>query len=301
MSRRFGRSLGIDLIPHKACSYDCVYCQLGRTKATSLDREDFHPPGQILAELKGVLAAGPPPDVITLAGSGEPTLYRSLAEIVDGIKGLTDVPVLLLTGGALLYDPEVRRAIQRVDLLGPSLDAGDEDTWRRINRPPPGLSFDRMVDGIRAAARENEGRVRVEVMLVRDLNDSAASLDAIAALLGTIPLDGVDINSPVRPVPRTGVHPCARTTLERARELFGAGAEIIASTRSNGSGEGRREHKGLDAIVSILKRRPCTVEDLSAALGMHPHETSKALEVAVQDGTVSTEVREGEVFFTKSG
>lgn len=296
-SRRFGRSLGVDLVPHKICSYDCNYCQLGHTTDLAGASRAFATPEDILADVDAALAEGPAPDVITLAGSGEPTLYRDLGALVAGIKARTDTPLLLLTNGSLLWDPAVRDAVRQVDLLAPSLDGPDEATWRRINRPPDGHPFDRMVAGIRDTARGHPGRVRIEVMLMRGLNDAPAQLAAFAALLATIPKEGVDINSPVRPVPEADVFPCDAGTLEEARSLFGEGAEIIA--RRQGPAPHRR-HGGPpspEAILDSLGRRPQTLADLAAGLGAAPNEIVKVLGGIVEDGDVVTERRGGEVYY----
>ncbi|MFH1529896.1 MAG: radical SAM protein, partial [Pseudomonadota bacterium] len=283
-SRRFGRSLGVDLVPHKICSYDCNYCQLGRTTDLVATPREFVAPDEILADLDAALSGGAAPDVITLAGSGEPTLYRDLGAVVVGIKARTEVPLLLLTNGSLLWDPAVRDAVREVDLLEPSLDAPDETTWRRINRPPEEHGFDRMVEGIRDAARVHPGRLRVEVMLLRGLNDAPAQLQAFAALLATIPKEGVDINSPVRPVPEADVFPCDLATLERARRLFGVGTEIIATRQGP---EPLRVHRGAptaDGVLASLERRPQTLADLAAGLAIAPSEVARVLEALVEGG-----------------
>ena len=295
-SRRFGRSLGVDLVPHKVCSYDCSYCQLGHTTDLAGETRGFAPSEEILADLKTALAEGAAPDVITLAGSGEPTLYQDLGAVVAGVKALTDVPLLLITNGSMLWDPAVRAAAREVDLLAPNLDAPDEATWRRINRPPADHGFDRMVEGIRETTRGHQGQVRLEVMLLRGVNDSPAHLEAFAALLATIPCDGVDINSPVRPVPEDDVYPCDQATTERAREMFGEGTEIIAKQQGPAA---PRSDRGatMDAVLDSLGRRPQTAADLAAALRVAPNEVVKILYDALDDGKIVAERRGGENYF----
>jgi len=287
----------VDLVPHKVCSYDCAYCQLGHTTELTGEPRDFSVPDAILADLEAALAEGPLPDVVTLAGSGEPTLYRDLGAVVAGIKARTDIPLLLLTNGSLLWDPVVREAVREVDLLEPSLDATDEAVWRRINRPPADHSFDRMVDGIRTAGREHPARLRVEVMLLRGVNDGPEQLGAFAALLATIPKAGVDINSPVRPVPENDVFPCDPATLERARELFGDRAEIIATRRGPDTTARRGEAATYAAVLASLERRPQTLGDLSAGLGISASEVVKTLNAAAESGEVFSECRGGETYY----
>ena len=142
-SRRLGRSLGVDVVPFKTCTYDCIYCQLGRTTCKTVERKAWVPLEDVLDEVKEKLSTRP--DYITLSGSGEPTLFSPLGDLIVGIKSMTGIPVALLTNGSLLWQADVREAIRDVDLLIPSLDAGDEAMFRRVNRPHGGLSFEQML------------------------------------------------------------------------------------------------------------------------------------------------------------
>ncbi|MBM4321472.1 MAG: radical SAM protein, partial [Deltaproteobacteria bacterium] len=200
-SRRLGLSLGVDLLPGKVCSYDCVYCQIGRTQELTTQRRCFFPPEEVLAEVQEALRRGPIPDVITIAGSGEPTLYRPLDQVILGLQRLAPgIPVVLITNGSLLHDAAVAREVLLADVLVPSLDAGDEATFRRINRPHPAVPFGRMLEGLQTVAGRHPGLVRMEVMLCAGINDDEQSLRAIAAQLAGLKLEAIEINSPVRPV-----------------------------------------------------------------------------------------------------
>jgi wyosine [tRNA(Phe)-imidazoG37] synthetase (radical SAM superfamily) len=263
-------SLGVDVVPRKVCSHDCIYCQVGPTDRLTLEPERFYRVDDVLADVAAALADGPAPDVITLAGSGEPTLYAELGALIDGLHALARIPALLITNGSLLWRPEVAAAAARAEILAPSLDAGDEETFRRINRPPPGLPFARFVDGLRGALAAHPGEVRLEVMLARGVNDGDASLRAIAAILETLRFDRLDLNTPVRPpVPERGALPCDEETLARAVALFGPKAAPIgrfASTRE--TARPRRAFDDFDKDVrETLLRRPCTAADLAASLG----------------------------------
>jgi len=140
--------LGIDFVPFKTCSYDCIYCQLGRTTAKTVDRKEYFPVEAVLNELKEKLKKVSPPDYITLSGSGEPTLHSRISDIISGIKEFSDIPVAVLTNGSLLWINEVRDAISGADLVIPSLDAGSEETFLRVNRPHSRIVFKEMVDGL---------------------------------------------------------------------------------------------------------------------------------------------------------
>ncbi|NPV49511.1 MAG: radical SAM protein, partial [Armatimonadetes bacterium] len=148
-SRRLGHSLGIDLVPYKTCTYDCIYCQLGPTTCQTVTRTEYVPLAEVVAEMSDRLAQGVQADYITLSGSGEPTLYSRLGEVVAALKAMTAVPVAVLTNGSLLSEPEVRAALAEADLVVPSPDAGDDATFQRVNRPHTAINFADMVDGLR--------------------------------------------------------------------------------------------------------------------------------------------------------
>ncbi len=198
-SRRLGRSLGIDLVPYKACSYDCVYCQLGRTTCHTSRRRSYVDPAEVLTELKGRLSRGPAPDYISLAGSGEPTLCRGLEELISGIKALTRIPVAVITNGSLLSRLPVAEALLSADLVVPSLDAGDEKTFRLINRPCRGIGFGEMARGLVEFGQSFRGRLDLEVFLVAGLNDSADQVKRIARLAERIAPRRVQLNTVARP------------------------------------------------------------------------------------------------------
>jgi len=269
-SRRFGLSLGVDVVPRKTCTYDCIYCQVGPTDRRTDAPERFYPVDEILADVAEALEEGPAPDVVTLAGSGEPTLYSELGALVDGLHALARIPVLLITNGSLLWRPDVAAAARKAEILAPSLDAGDPETFARINRPAEGIPFARMVEGLRGALAAHPGEVRLEVMLVRGVNDGDESLRAIAEILKTLRFDRLDLNTPVRPpVPERGALPCDEEVLARAVAIFGPKAAPIGTFAKRG--DAPRPPRSFDDfdkdIRETILRRPCTVEDISASLG----------------------------------
>jgi wyosine [tRNA(Phe)-imidazoG37] synthetase (radical SAM superfamily) len=199
-SRRLGRSLGVDLIPYKTCTYDCVYCQLGRTTTLTLRREEYVPVDAVVAEVERRLAAlDAPPDYVTLAGSGEPTLHAGLGDIVADIRRRTDVPLAVLTNGSLLSEPAVADALAGVDLVVPSLDAPAAAMWRQVNRPHPDLDWETMLEGLIGFTRRFAGRVWLEVMLLADWTAEEMEVAALAMLADRIRPERVQFNTAVRP------------------------------------------------------------------------------------------------------
>lgn len=298
-SRRFGLSLGVDLLPYKTCSLDCIYCQLGRSKTLTIQRNDFYPVDKILADVTHALETGPKPDVITLAGSGEPTLYKSLAELVKKLKKISDAPLMLLTNASLFYDPEVADAIQAIDILSPSLDACDEPTFERINRPEKTLHFDTVLTGLRTVLAHHPGEIHLEVMLVRGINDTDDQIEGMAKLLQSIRAHTIDINSPVRPPAYPGTLVCTADTLQKAQAAFGPRAKIIAGYKSDPEKTVARPPEE-QKILDLLARRPCTVKDLHEALGCHPNELMQMLEHAERDRKIARQLIEGELYYVKS-
>jgi wyosine [tRNA(Phe)-imidazoG37] synthetase (radical SAM superfamily) len=279
-SRRFGLSLGVDVVPHKVCSHDCIYCQVGPTDRLTAEPERFYPVEEILRDVEEALEDGPAPDVVTLAGSGEPTLYAGLGPLLDGLHELARIPVLLITNGSLLWRPEVAAAAMKAEILAPSLDAGDEAMFERINRPADGIGFARMVEGLREALAAHPGEVRLEVMLVRDVNDGDESLRAIAGILRTLRFDRLDLNTPVRPpVPERGALPCDEEVLARAVAIFGPKAVPIGTFAKRDDATRRpRSFDDFDKdIRETIMRRPCTIEDIAASLGASKEAVAQSL------------------------
>ncbi|MBW2276873.1 MAG: radical SAM protein [Deltaproteobacteria bacterium] len=294
-SRRFGLSLGVDLVPHKTCPFDCIYCQLGETDQLIAETADFFDLETIIADVEEALDDEPLPDVITLAGSGEPTLYRSLGPLVDELHELAPkVPVLLITNGSLLWRDEVAAAVMKVDILAPSLDAGDPETFQRINRPHTDVTFERVVQGLVDVTHAFDGEIRLEVMLIAGVNDGEASIEAIARVLETLRFDRIDVNSPVRPpVPERGALPPDESVLERALSAFGPKAHAIGRflPRAVVRPSARSFYDRDKDIREMLLRRPCTVEDICSSLGMDPQEAIQRLDRLRVAGLV--ESREG--------
>ena len=264
-SRRLGRSLGVDLIPPKTCPYDCIYCEVGPTTCQTRERFSFQTE-DIIEELADYLKdPGVRPDVITLAGSGEPTLNLGLGRIIREIKAMSPIPVAVLTNGALLYDPEVRRELAAADIVLPSLDAARAETYAAINRPLPELSFESLLDGLTAFRREYQGQIWLEVMLLKGLNDTEAELTLLRRALQKIAPDKIQLNTAVRPVVEDAARPLNQAEMEAAAATLGGPVEVIASfSRADIAGSPRQD----DDFVEMLSRRPMTAPDLAQALGL---------------------------------
>ena len=273
-SRRLGRSLGVDLVPFKTCSYDCIYCQLGRTTCKTTERKEWIALEDVLDELKKRLSSEP--DYITLSGSGEPTLFSRLAELIDRIKAMTRVPVAVLTNGSLLWQEDVRHQLMNADLIVPSLDAGDEGMFRLVNRPHEEISFEQMLNGLIDFRGEFRGEYWLEVFVVGAYTAIPDELAKVAECVDRIRPDRVQLNTVTRPPAEKYAIGVSSERLAELASIFHPRAEIIADFRGV-----HREAEfvaGRQEILQMLRRRPCSVDDIADGLGMHRNEVIKYVE-----------------------
>lgn len=270
-SRRLGRSLGIDLVPFKTCSYDCIYCQLGPTTHKTVERTEFVGWEPVLQEISR--KQGTHYDYITLSGSGEPTLCANLGELIGRIRTISSVPIAVLTNGSLLWQPDLRRELLQADLIIPSLDAGDESRFQYINRPHPSISFAQMMEGLIALRREFRGQYWLEVFLLAGYTSVDAEVVKIAEWVKRIGPDCVHLNTVTRPPAKSFAEPVPRERLAKLADLFEPRAEVIADYPHDTP---RHEAQASEAdILELLRRRPCSVQDVVSALGLHSNEVIK--------------------------
>jgi len=294
-SRRLGRSLGVDLVPHKTCTLDCVYCQVGRTTRKTLERQCFLPVETVVAEIQAKLRAGPRPDHITLAGSGEPTLYSALGELIARIKAVCDVPVAVLTNGTLLGDAGVREDCASADVVLPSLDAGDEAMFQRINRPAEGITLETLVAGMAAFRDAYPGQIWLEVFLVDGVNDAPEHVGKIAALARRFRPNRIQLNTAVRPTAEPDVVCIPEDRLRTLCPLFTPPAEVIADYRRAPDPEAYRARA--EDILEMIRRRPVTLDDIAAGIGVGRNEAAKLVGLLTTERRICAEARSGKTYF----
>ena len=286
-SRRLGRSLGVDLIPYKTCSFDCVYCELGPTTCHTNERRSYKDMDVICSELeerlenlKGEL------DYITLAGSGEPTLNSDLGLIIEKIKSMTDCPLAILTNSSLLFDPLVRTELRPLDLIVPSLDAVSSKVFQRINQPVKGIDIKMIIDGLIRLREEFKGNIWLEVLVCMGINDHDSELGLIKKAVDRIRPDRVQINTVFRPPSLEGIAPVTKERLEEMEALMGPVARAVGRV-SGKKGQLSGSRSVRTRIHMLLKRRPCTVQDISEALCLTRLEVIKLLDRMMEKGEIS--------------
>jgi wyosine [tRNA(Phe)-imidazoG37] synthetase (radical SAM superfamily) len=298
------QSLGVDPIPFKTCNYNCVYCQLGRTTPLSNERKEFFPPEDILAEVQAALDKHEPGEIdyITFVGQGEPLLSASLGRLLREVKTLTDIPVAVITNGSLLFRPEVRAEISLADVVIPTLDAADEETFRRINRPWPKLKIAEIIEGLMVFRKAFDGQLWLEVMLVKGVNDSEAALTGIANVLRCIGPDQVHLNVPIRPPAEQWAEIPNSESLIRATAILGEVATIVTPAEGDFGLTG--DMPVADAIVEIIRRHPIQEVNLLEILSCYTRQPGQVQETLIaleSGGQARRHIYQGQVFWEYAG
>ncbi|MGW8318576.1 MAG: radical SAM protein [Candidatus Promineifilaceae bacterium] len=298
-SRRLGQSLGVDPIPFKTCNWNCVYCQLGRSVPMTNERKAYYPREEILADVRQALVDHPGDEIdwITFVGSGEPTLHSDIGWLIRQVKALTPKPVAVCTNGALLYIPEVRQELKAADAIMPTVAAGTAHLYWRIHRPYPGLTFERLIQGLIDFRREFSGQLWPEVMLIKDLNDHEAALRDIAQVLARIKPDQVHISLPARPPAETWVEPPDAEGLMRAMAILGQCATIIHPAQGTFDVGGYESI--VEAIIGIVTRHPMSQADVEQVIGQWaPERLDETLAELAASGRAQLVERYGTMFWS---
>ena len=298
-SRRLGFSLGIDTVPYKTCSLDCIYCQVGRTTNKTIKRKEYISCEDILPEIEEILSKQKKRiDYITFSGSGEPTLNSRMKKMINSIKKLASIPIAVITNGTLLFQPETREELMEADLVIPSLDAVSEEVFKKVNRPHHSLKIDKIIDGLSAFSQEFKGKIWLEIMIVKGTNDSPQEIKRMAEAIEKIKLDKIQLNTVVRPPVEEFAQPADPENLRKIKRTLGEKCEIIAEfKRPNQEFYNKDIEKG---ILTMVKRRPVTLLDISRSSGIHQNEAIKYLNILEKEGQILTKVyREKRYYYQK--
>jgi len=297
-SRRLGISLGVDLVPHKVCSLNCIYCEVGRTTNLTTKRKEYIPLDAVLRELKHYLNQKPELDYITFSGAGEPLLHNGIGKVITFIKeNYPHYKLAILTNSTLLYDENVRNEILGIDLLLPSLDAVSDNVFKKLNRPNSKLDNNKIIDGLIKFRNNLSGKIWLEVFIVPGMNDTKTELDLLKSAITKIKPDSVQLNTLDRPGTESWLEPASKQKLEEIADFFEPLlVEIIAKFKSRN--KVKSYHRNIEQqIIETIKRRPCTDKDLSEILGIHMNEINKYLSELIDEGLVDSKHQERGIFF----
>jgi len=277
-SWRLGRSLGVDIIPFKICNFNCIYCETGRTTDLTVERKEYVSKAPVIEELKAFLSKRKKiVDYITFSGSGEPTLNSRIGEMISEVKKLTDIPVAILTNSSLLNKKEVRRELREADVVLPSLDVVSQSIFESLNRPHPSLKIEEIIEGLIEFRKEFKNKIWLEVLLVKGINDGPEEIRKLAEVIEKIGPDKVQLNTVLRPPAEEEVFALSQKELRSIQRKLPGKVEVVRKFRK----VSKREHVGkLETdIKNLLKRRPCTLSDISSALRVNPKEVMKNLTI----------------------
>lgn len=277
-SRRLGFSLGVDIVSYKACTLDCIYCQLGRTTQKVIKRKPYTPKEEIFKEIRVFLNKRNNIDFITFSGSGEPTLNSEiggLIRLIKGVKEITSIPVAILTNGTLLFMEDVQKDLLEADVVLPSLDAASQHVFKKINRPHNFLNIESIINGLKGFRKIFCGQIWLEIMLIKGFNDDSKELLQIKKALSEIQPDKVHLNTVIRPPSEKYASPLNPDEMRAARDLLGEDCEIIAEFHGKGY-IGNRDLK--DSIIEMTKRRPVTIIDITNLFGLSEANATKMME-----------------------
>jgi wyosine [tRNA(Phe)-imidazoG37] synthetase (radical SAM superfamily) len=295
-SRRLGVSLGVDLMPHKTCSLDCVYCECGKTTCLTLQRDEYTPVDRIKKELDNFLSGGPTLDHITFSGSGEPLLHSRIREIVHFIKKeFPQYKLALLTNGTLLSDSEVREDIIDIDIIKVSVDTVSEDIFLKLNRPHSNLDVATVIDGLISFRKIFKNQLWAELFLVPGLNDDETEIASINEILKGIYPEKIHVNTLDRPGTQKWVQAADKETLKTV--IANLGNIGLISQKEIPKTEKKDIENFHQHLLSTIKRRPCTVDDVSKILGTRFSETEKHLEILNERGEIEKQAMPRGVFY----
>ncbi len=295
LSRRLGISLGIDLTPSKTCTYDCLYCQVGKTTSVRAEAGPLVPITEVIRELDQKLRHSSP-DVITISGSGEPTLHSEIDELIKHVRTLEQHKIAVITNGSLLWREEVREKVLQAHRIMPTLSTAFEGTFVRIHRPHPSITLAMLVQGLKALRREYRGEFFLEVMLIKGINDGEEEIEALKGVLEEISPDRIQLNTVARPPSDGQVSSIDRQRLEEIKTFLGRKAEIPAEARRK---KGDHPHESLSVLIAeMARRRPVRIEDVASALDIPVEEARILLNRLQAQGTLFEREHEGDLYFS---
>lgn len=297
-SWRLGRSLGVDVIPFKICSFNCIYCETGRTTNLTLERKEYVPKTSVIEELKAFLSKRKNIDYITFSGSGEPTLNSRIGEMINEVKKLTDIPVAVVTNSSLLNREEVRRELREADVVLPSLDVVSRSLFESLNRPHPSLKIEEIIEGLIKFRKEFRNKIWLEILLVKGINDGPEEIQKLAEIIEKIKPDKVQLNTVVRPPAEEEVFALNQKELRSIQRQLPGKVEIVRKFKKISKGE--HIEKLETDIKNLLKRRPCTLSDISSALRVNSKEVMKNLTILERRAEIKAELHNKKRYYVST-
>lgn len=297
-SRRLGQSLGVNTVPCKTCTYSCVYCQLGPTTDTTVERRTYYHTEAVVEEVIDRLRAlKSVPDYVTFLGCGEPTLAANMSGILSGISASWEGKKALLTNGALFWMDDVRKESLGFDVVLPTVSAGNEQLFRKIHRPFRTLNHYMVIEGLRTFALNFTGEIWVEVMLMKGVNDDRRSLEEIRTCIEPLHADKIHLTAPIRPPSERWILCPTKEAVELAMQLIPGSVDTMGHEEG---GFGSRREKVVEDLLDMARVHPMREEqiiDVFRKSGLSPEEASEHLARMVDEGVILRTEHVGKVFY----
>jgi wyosine [tRNA(Phe)-imidazoG37] synthetase (radical SAM superfamily) len=295
-SRRLGFSLGVDIIPRKYCNFDCIYCQIGKTTRTNVTRKKFFEVEEVVKEIVDTIQFAEKVDFVTFSGSGEPTLNENLGAMIKEVKKSVNTPIAVITNSSSLGIEEVRNDLFNADVVLPSLDAASDEVFKSINRPQANLELTSIIEGIKSLKKDYKGRIWLEIMLIKGVNDTPDELQKLRFILNDLKVDKIHLNTVTRPPSEKNAGPLNRKELEKIKIFFGDNCEIVSSFEKNGV---HKEQEGwARTLVDILKRRSLTIQDIIRITGTSSFRIHEELDAMEKKGSIKAYRLGNDIYYT---
>jgi len=300
-SRRLGISLGVDFIPYKTCSLDCIYCESGPTTDLTIERKEFYSAHLVIEELDSYLKTAPKLDYVTFSGAGEPTLFSKIGEVIAFLK--REYPmykIALITNATAFTTKELFDEVMSTDLIVPSIDAADQSTFQKINRPEASLNIIEILQHFYEFSKIYKGEIWLEVFIVKGVNDSFETLKEIKKWIEKIDPAKIQINSLDRPGAVAGLKKADIDTLLKVKTFFGKKSEIVVR-RNSRSELNTLSQTSEESILKNIKIRPMTLNDLISVTGVSKSDLLEIISVMESEGLISTNMIGENLFYKVVG
>ena len=283
-SRRLGLSLGINIIPFKTCSYNCIYCEVGKTTNLTIKRESFYDVKEIENEFRKTIDKVGRIDFVTFSGSGEPTLNSDLGELIRFVKSFGKYKVAVLTNGSLLYQKDVRDDLALADVVIPSLDSAAEDSFKKVNMPHKDLRIDKIIEGLIEFSKNFKNEIWLEILFVKGVNDSAKDIDALCDVLKLMKLNRIQIGTVDRPPAYTTAQ---KLSNKEMMDIYVQMSSRLGSVDIIGSFNKENDAFYDDierSVVKMINIRPCSKGELKETFNVDDKRIDEILSKLMKEG-----------------
>lgn len=288
--------MGVDIIPRKYCNFDCIYCQIGKTTHKNVTRKKFFEVEEVVKEIVDTIQFAEKVDFVTFSGSGEPTLNENLGVMIKEVKKSVNTPIAVITNSSSLGIEEVRNDLFNADVVLPSLDAASDEVFKSINRPQANLELTFIIEGIKSLKKDYKGRIWLEIMLIKGVNDTPDELQKLRFILNDLKVDKIHLNTVTRPPSEKNAGPLNRKELEKIKIFFGDNCEIVSSFEKNGV---HKEQEGwARTLVDILKRRSLTIQDIIRITGTSSFRIHEELDAMEKKGSIKAYRLGNDIYYT---